>query len=303
MTDKKEIISASPKVRKLAREFGADIYKIQGSQREGRVSEQDVKSFIKDKISVKIEKKKISSPQEYDHSAFGEIDIKTISRVKKIAGPHLEKSWSEIPHVTQHDEADITEMEQFRKSLRDLYTGEKLSITPLAFIIRAAVKALKNYPNFNSSLDLKKERLIYKKYFHIGIAVDTPNGLMVPKIRNADKKDITELGKELKKVTKLCRELKIDKKEFFGGSMTISSLGSIGGSFFTPIINQPEVAILGIGRAEMKQIFMGNKYENRIMLPLSLSYDHRVIDGAEGARFCVDLKESLGKDFAYKLAV
>ena len=303
MSDKKEIISASPKVRKLAREFGADIYQIKGSQREGRVSEEDVKSFIKESISGKIEKKQTGLPIEYDHSEFGEVNMKSITRVKKIAGPHLEKSWSEIPHVTQHDEADITEMDQFRKSLRDLYTGEKLSITPLAFIIRALVKALKEYPNFNSSLDLKKDNLIYKKYFHIGIAVDTPHGLMVPKIRNADKKDITELGKELKKITKLCRDLKIDKKEFFGGSMTISSLGSIGGSFFTPIINQPEVAILGVGRAETKQVFMGNKYENRIMLPLSLSYDHRVIDGAEGARFCVHLKESLGKDFAYKLAV
>jgi len=303
MSDKKEIISASPKVRKLAREFGADIYQIKGSRREGRVSEEDVKSFIKKSISEKIEKKQEVATQEYDHSEFGEVAIKAISRIKKIAGPHLEKSWREIPHVTQHDEADITEMEKFRKSLRDLYTGEKLSISPLAFIIRAVVKALKDYPNFNSSLDFKKEKIIYKKYFHIGIAVDTPHGLMVPKIRNADKKDITELGKELKKITKLCRELKIDKKEFFGGSITISSLGGIGGSFFTPIINQPEVAILGIGRAETKQMFQAGKYQNRIMLPLSLSYDHRVIDGAEGARFCVHLKESLGKDFAYKLAV
>ena len=194
-------------------------------------------------------------------------------------------------------------MENFRKSLRDLYTGEKLSITPLPFIIRAVVKALKDYPNFNSSLDLTKEKLVYKKYFHIGIAMDTPHGLMVPKIRDADKKDITDLGNELKKITKLCKDLKINKKEFFGGSMTISSLGSIGGSFFTPIINQPEVAILGIGRAETKQVFAGDKYENKIMLPLSLSYDHRVIDGAEGARFCAHLRESLGKDFAYKLAV
>jgi len=303
MSDKKEIISASPKVRKLAREFGADIYKIQGSQRKGRVSEEDIKSFIKESLSGKIEKKKNIESQQFDHSEFGEINVKPIPRIKKIAGPHLEKSWSEIPHVTQHDEADITEMEKFRKNLRDLYTGEKISITPLTFIIRAVVKALKDYPIFNASLDLKKEKIIYKQYFHIGIAVDTPHGLMVPKIRDADKKDITELGKELKKITKLCRELKIDKKEFFGGSMTISSLGSIGGSFFTPIINQPEVAILGIGKADTRQIFMGDRYENRIMLPLSLSYDHRVIDGAEGARFCVHLKESLGKDFAYKLAV
>jgi len=303
MSDKKEIISASPKVRKLAREFGANIYEIKGSQREGRVSEDDVKSFIKESISGKIQKKQTIKIEQYEHSEFGEIDIKPIPRLKKIAGPHLEKSWSEIPHVTQHDEADITEIENFRKSLRDLYTGEKLSITALPFIIRALVKALKDYPNFNSSLDLKKEKIIYKKYFHIGVAMDTPHGLMVPKIRDADKKDITELGQELKKIAKLCKDLKIDKKEFFGGSMTISSLGGIGGSFFTPIINQPEVAILGIGRAITKQVFVDNKYENKIMLPLSLSYDHRVIDGAEGARFCAHLRESLGKDFAYKLAV
>ncbi len=303
MSDKKEIISASPKVRKLAREFGANIYEIKGSQREGRVSEDDVKSFIKESISGKVQKKQTIKTEQYEHSEFGEIDIKPIPRLKKIAGPHLEKSWSEIPHVTQHDEADITEIEKFRKSLRDLYTGEKLSITALPFIIRALVKALKDYPNFNSSLDLKKEKLIYKKYFHIGVAMDTPHGLMVPKIRDADKKDITELGQELKKIAKLCKDLKIDKKEFFGGSMTISSLGGIGGSFFTPIINQPEVAILGIGRAITKQVFVDNKYENKIMLPLSLSYDHRVIDGAEGARFCAHLRESLGKDFAYKLAV
>ena len=303
MPDEKKIVSASPKVRKLAREFGADIYQIQGSQREGRVSEEDVKSFVKESISGKIEKKQSTASFQYEHSEFGEVETKPIPRLKKIAGPHLEKSWSEIPHVTQHDEADITEMEKFRKSLRDLYTGEKLSITPLPFIIRAVVKALKDYPNFNSSLDLKKEKLIYKKYFHIGIAMDTPHGLMVPKIRDADKKDITELGLEIKKTAKLCKDLKIDKKEFFGGSMTISSLGGIGGSFFTPIINQPEVAILGVGKAETKQVLVGDKYENKIMLPLSLSYDHRVIDGAEGARFCVHLKESLGKDFAYKLAV
>jgi len=303
MSDKKNIVSASPKVRKLARELGADMYQIQGTQREGRVSEGDVKTFIKETISGKVEKKQTSILQQYDHSEFGEIDVQPIPRIKKIAGPHLQKSWNEIPHVTQHDEADITEMEKFRKSLRDLYTGEKISITPLAFIMRAVVKALKDYPNFNSSLDAEREKIIYKKYFHIGIAVDTPHGLMVPKIRDVDKKDITELGKELKRVSKLSKELKIDKKEFFGGSMTISSLGGIGGSFFTPIINQPEVAILGVGKAETKQVFVGDKYENRIMLPLSLSYDHRVIDGAEGARFCVHLKESLGKDFAYKLAV
>jgi len=303
MSDKKEIVSASPKVRKLARDFGADLYQIQGSQREGRVSEEDVKSHIKESLSGKIEKKQTILPQQYEHSDFGDVDIQSLPRIKKIAGPHLEKSWSEIPHVTQHDEADITEMETFRKSLRDLYTGEKISITPLAFIIRAVVKALKDYPNFNASLDLKKEKIIYKKYFHVGIAVDTPHGLMVPKIRDADKKDINTINSDLKKVSDACRNLKIDKKEFFGGSMTISSLGGIGGSFFTPIINQPEVAILGVGRSEVKQVFIGGKFETRTMLPLSLSYDHRIIDGADGARFCKHLRESLGKDFAYKLAI
>jgi len=253
MEDKKEIVSASPKVRKLAREFGADIYQVEGSQRKGRVSEEDVKSYIKSSISKKTTKKHTVALEEYDHSEFGEVDVQPIPRIKKIAGPHLEKAWSEIPHVTQHDEADITEMEKFRKTLRDLYTGEKILITPLAFIIRAVVQALKDYPNFNASLDMKREKIIYKKYFHVGIAVDTPHGLMVPKIRDADKKDITELGKELKKVTMLCKKLKIDKKEFFGGSITISSLGSIGGSFFTPIINQPEVAILGIGRQKLNR--------------------------------------------------
>jgi pyruvate dehydrogenase E2 component (dihydrolipoamide acetyltransferase) len=304
MSEKKSsIISASPKVRKLARELGADLHLIKGSQREGRVNEEDIKTFVKKSLSEEAPKKKEFIKEEYNHSDFGEIDEQPIPRIKKIAGPHLQKSWNEIPHVTQHDEADITEMEIFRKSLKDLYTGKKISVTPLAFIIRAVVKALKDYPNFNSSLDIKNERVIYKKYYHIGIAVDTPHGLMVPKIRDADAKDITTLGRELKRVSKLSAELKIDKKEFFGGSMTISSLGSIGGSFFTPIINQPEVAILGVGRAERKQIFIENKYESRIMLPLSLSYDHRIIDGAEGARFCASLKESLGKDFAYKLAV
>ena len=303
MSEVKKNISASPKVRKLAREFGADIYKIQGSQRKGRVSEDDVKSFVRKTIVEKNETKQAVVSQPFEHSDFGKIEERPIPRIKKIAGPHLQKSWSEIPHVTQHDEADITEMETFRKSLRDLYTGEKISVTPLVFIIKAVVQALKNYPNFNTSLDKKREKLIYKKYYHIGIAVDTPHGLMVPKIRDADKKDITALGKELKKVSKLSSELKIEKKEFFGGSITISSLGSIGGSFFTPIINQPEVAILGIGKAERKQVFMVDRFESRIMLPLSLSYDHRVIDGAEGARFCAHLKESLGKDFAYKLAV
>ena len=241
--------------------------------------------------------------QEYDHSEFGKIDIQPIPRIKKIARPHLQESWSKIPYATQHDEADITEMEEFRESLKDTYTGEKIKIALLAFIMRALVIALKDYPNFNSSLDIENNKVIYKKYFHIGITVDTPHGLMVPKIRNVEKKNITTLNKELKVVSEECRNLKVDKKEFYGGSMTISSLSGIGESFFTPIINFPEVAILGVGRAETKQIYFDEKFQKKIILPLSLSYDHRIIDGAEGAKFCNHLKDSLGKDFAYKLTI
>ena len=195
-------------------------------------------------------------------------------------------------------------MDEFRESLTDIYTGKKKKITPLAFIIKALVSTLKKFPNFNASIDnIEEGKITLKKYFHIGIAVDTPNGLMVPKIRDADIKNIAQLGDELKKVSNDCRELKINKKEFFGGSMTITSLGGIGGSFFTPIINLPEVAILGIGRSYKKQIYINNKFMTRTVLPLSLSYDHRIIDGAEAARFNNELKDNLGKNFAYKLAI
>jgi len=296
--------SASPKVRKFARELGANIVKIPGSQRSGRVTEEDVKKFVKSQVSVnqgKVEKKIYKD--EYPHEAFGQVEVKDFPRVKKLSGPQLVRSWTEIPHVTQHDEIDITEMEQFRSSLIDHYTGERIRISPLAFITRAVVNALKKYPNFNSSIDNQNNRLIFKKYFHIGFAVDTPHGLMVPKIRDVDQMDLNKIFEELKRVSKLCKELKIDKKEFFGGSMTISSLGGIGGSFFTPIINPPEVAILGVGKTFEKIKKVNGQFITRKILPVSLSYDHRVIDGAEGARFCVHLSQSLGKDFAFKLAV
>ena len=246
----------------------------------------------------------IRSNRKKFHEEFGEITVKDIPRVKKLSSVYLTNSWTTIPHVTNHDEADITEMENFRSSLTDMYTGEKIKITPLAFIIKALVASLKKFPSFNSSIDeIETGKMTFKKYFHIGIAVDTPNGLMVPKIRNADNKKISLLSKELKEVSELCRNLKIDKKELFGGSMTITSLGGIGGSFFTPIINFPEVAILGVGKSQKKQIFINGKFQIRTMLPISLSYDHRIIDGAEAARFNNDLKENLGKNFAYKLAV
>ena len=302
-----DIASASPKARKFARELGVDINQVAGSQKDGRVVEDDIKKFVssnsKNKVVVK-DSKPDKIKNEFEHSDFGEIEIKDIPRVKKLSSKYLTNSWTTIPHVTNHDEADITEMESFRSSLTDMYTGEKIKITPLAFIIKALVASLKKFPSFNSSIDeIETGKMTLKKYYHIGIAVDTPNGLMVPKIRNANNKKISLISKELKEVSELCRNLKIDKKELFGGSMTITSLGGIGGSFFTPIINYPEVAILGVGRSEKKQIFMNGKFQTRTMLPISLSYDHRIIDGAEAARFNNDLKENLGKNFAYKLAV
>ena len=302
-----EAPSASPKARKFARELGVDITQVTGSEKDGRVVEDDIKKFVstKPKNINEIKNGKTNKiKNEFEHSDFGEIEIKDIPRVKKLSSTYLTNSWTTIPHVTNHDEADITEMENFRSSLTDIYTGEKIKITPLAFIIKALVASLKKYPSFNSSIDeIENGKMTLKKYFHIGIAVDTPNGLMVPKIRNANNKKISLLSKELKEVSELCRNLKIDKKELFGGSMTITSLGGIGGSFFTPIINFPEVAILGIGKSQKKQIFINGKFQTRTMLPISLSYDHRIIDGAEAARFNNDLKENLGKNFAYKLAV
>ena len=299
--------SASPKIRKFARELGADISKISGTQRAGRVSAEDVKNFVRSQVTVSqgdVQKKEVTKyEEEYSHEEFGEIAAQDLPRVKKLSGPHLVRSWTEIPHVTQHDEIDVTDMEQFRNSLYDYYTGEKIKVTPLAFIAKALVSALKEFPNFNASLNPESNKIIYKKYFHIGFAVDTPHGLMVPKLRNVDQMSIQKIGEELKNTSQLCRELKIDKKEFFGGSMTISSLGGIGGTHFTPIINPPEVAILGVGRTFDRLVKEKNQIVSKKILPISLSYDHRLIDGAEGARFCVYLGKCLGKDFAFKLAV
>ena len=298
---------ASPKARKFARELGVNINQVPGSEREGRVTEIDIKNFVfskKNTLEVKEKKSEKKITQEYSHSEFGEIEVKDIPRVKKLASTYLMNSWINIPHVTNHDEADITELEEFRTSLKDMYTGENKKITPLAFIVKAVTTSLKKFPNFNSSIDkIDDGKMTIKKYYHIGIAIDTPHGLMVPKLRNADSKNISLIGKELKQLSEKCRNLKIDKKELFGGSMTITSLGGIGGSFFTPIINYPEVAILGVGKSEKKQIYIDGKFVTRTMLPLSLSYDHRIIDGAEAARFNNNLKENLGKNFAYKLAV
>ena len=307
MSENKKI-SATPIVRKFARELGADINKIKGSERKGRVTENDIKKYINfelnndKKINQNINKN--NKENQFKHSDFGEIEIKDIPRVKKIAATFLSKSWSTIPHVTHHDEIDVTEMEDFRSKLKDNYSGEKIKLTPLVFIIKALVNALKKFPSFNSSIDdIETGKITYKKYFHIGIAVDTPHGLMVPKIRDVNRKGIGDLSKELIDISNKCRNLKIDKKEFYGGSITISSLGGIGGSFFTPIINYPEVAILGVSKSSKKQVYIDSDFKIRTILPISLSYDHRIIDGAEAARFCNELKENLGKNFAYMLAL
>ena len=302
-------IFATPKTRKFARELGANISEIAGTQRAGRITNDDVKNYINNKLNnPKLDsensKEKTNLKVEFDHSDFGEVEVIDMPRIKRIAAPNLSNSWKSIPHVTHHDEADISELEEFRLSLKDRITGEIKKITPLVFIIKSLVSSLKKFPNFNSSIDeIEKGKITLKKYFHIGVAVDTKHGLMVPKIREADKKNFNQLSEHLKEISDKCRKLKIDKKEFFGGSITVTSLGGIGGSFFTPIINYPEVAILGIGKKYYKQVYIDNEFKRRIMLPLSLSYDHRIIDGAEAARFCNDLKENLGKNFAYKLAI
>ena len=302
-----KLVPASPKVRKFARELGIDIKKVLGSERGGRVTENDVKLFVSKRYNFDqktlAKKNKPEIGLDYLHSEFGETETKDIPRVKKLSSKYLMNSWTNIPHVTNHDEADITEMEEFRNSLKDFYTGEKKKITPLAFIVKALTASLKKFPHFNSSIDeIEKGKMTIKKYFHIGIAVDTPHGLMVPKLRNTNKKKILKIAEELKILSEQCRNLKIDKKELYGGSMTITSLGGIGGSFFTPIINYPEVSILGVGKSYKKQVFINNKFVTRTMLPLSLSDDHRIIDGAEAARFNNELKKNLGSNFAYNLS-
>ena len=307
MSEDKKIF-ASPKVRKFARELGANVSQIKGTERKGRITEEDIKNFINNQLSkpknfTENDKSLNKIKSEFNHSDFGEIEIKDVPRVKKLAAPHLVNSWKTIPHVTHHDEADISEMEEFRNSLTDTFTGERKKITPLAFIIKALVSTLKKFPTFNSSIeDIEKGKMTVKKYYHIGIAVDTSHGLMVPKLRNVNNKNINFISEELKTISEKCRNLKINKKEFFGGSITITSLGGIGGTYFTPIINYPEVAILGVGRSYKKQIFIKDKFLARTVLPISLSYDHRIIDGAEAAKFCNSLKEDLGKNFAYNLA-
>ena len=290
-----QIPHASPAVRKIAREFGVDLRQVKGGGRNGRILKEDIQSFVKESLARGPALSAGGLPQmpAIDFSKFGEVEIEPLSRIKKISGAHLARNWLLAPHVTQTDEADITEMEAFRKSLAEDAKKRGYKMTPLAFLIKAAVAALREFPDFNASLDAGGENLVRKKYFHIGVAVDTPRGLVVPVVRDADRKGLRELAIELAATSEAARAGKLRAEDMQGGSFTISSLGGIGGGWFAPIINLPEVAILGVSRAQTKPVWNGDKFEPRLMLPFSVSYDHRVIDGAQGARFAVFLSAVL----------
>lgn len=280
---------ASPSVRAFARELGADLTQVRGTGPKGRILKEDVQGFIKGRLARPVGAPTgglaVSPMPEVDFSKFGEIELQPLSRIKKIAGPHLHRSWVVVPHVTQHDEADITELEAFRKELKEEAGKQGVRLTPLAFIMKASIAALKKHPAFNASLDPTGENLILKKYYHIGVAVDTPDGLVVPVVRNVDDKGVFDLAAELADISARARDKKLTPSDMQGGCFTISSLGGIGGTAFTPIVNAPEVAILGVSRSTMKPVYRDGQFVPRLMLPLSLSYDHRVIDGAQAARF------------------
>jgi pyruvate dehydrogenase E2 component (dihydrolipoamide acetyltransferase) len=276
----------------LAREFGVDLGKVKGSGNKGRITEVDVKGFVKAELARPAGAGTASTggfamPQMpiVDFSKFGEIESRALSRIKKLSGTNLHRNWITIPHVTQQDEADITEVEAFRVKTNEEIAKSGVKVTMLAFLIKACVAALKKYPEFNASLEPGGENLILKKYFNIGFAADTPNGLVVPVIKGADRKSVIDIAKEMNELAAKAREGKLSPTEMQGGCFSISSLGGIGGTFFTPIINAPEVAILGVSRSAMKPIWNGHEFQPRLILPMSLSYDHRVIDGAAGARF------------------
>ena len=298
---------ASPSVRRFARELGVDLLRVTGSGFKGRISEDDVKAFVKKALSAqpRTEATGAALPRvpDVDFKAFGPVEVKPLGRIQKISGGRLQAAWVNIPHVTQHDEADITEMEKLRVSLKDRAAGLGIKLTPLAFIARACAKVIAQFPNFNSSLDAGGQNQVFKKYLHLGFAADTPNGLVVPVIRDAGRKDIYELARDLGELAGKARAGKLTAAEMQGGCFTISSLGGIGGTAFTPIINAPEVAILGVSRSQQRPVWREGKFEPRLMLPLSLSYDHRVIDGAEAVRFVVALAEALAQPAALTEAV
>ena len=293
---------ASPSVRKFARELGVELARVNGSGPKGRILLEDVQSFVKGVMSGSSSAPAAAGAgmgmsllpwPSLDFSKFGDTELQPLSRIKKISGPNLHRNWVMMPHVTQFDDADITELEEFRKSANDSLAKSGIKLTMLAFVIKASVSALKKFPAFNASLDAAGENLILKHYYHIGFAADTPNGLVVPVVKNTDKKGVAEIAKEMGELSAQAREGKLKPADMQGASFTISSLGGIGGTKFTPIINAPEVAILGLSKSAIQPVWDGKQFVPRLIMPLSLSYDHRVIDGAMGARFIVHLSEVL----------
>jgi len=288
---------ASPSVRKLARELGVDLTKVQGSGDKGRITDVDVKAYVKRMLTsggvATAGGAALPRVPIVDFAAFGPVERRPLTRIQKISGPRLHASWVNLPHVTQFDEADITELEQVRASLKQQATERGLKLTPLAFVIRACVQALQQFPQFCASLDAEAGELVYKQYVHIGFAADTPGGLVVPVVRDADRKDLFELARDLADLSEKARAGKLSAAEMQGGCFTVSSLGGIGGTAFTPIINAPEVAILGVSRSAYRPVYADGSFVPRLMMPLSLSYDHRVIDGAAAVRFTSFLASAL----------
>jgi pyruvate dehydrogenase E2 component (dihydrolipoamide acetyltransferase) len=279
--------------------LGVDLARVRGNGSKGRVTADDVKAFVKAVMGGALAPTAappaaaLPKVPVVDFAQFGPVEVKPLTRIQKISGPRLHASWVNLPHITQFDQADITDLEEQRKALKARAEAEGVKLTPLAFILRACVLALKQFPRFNASLDEKGENLVYKQYFHLGFAADTPNGLMVPVIRNADRMDVFALARALAELSDKARKGKLAGTEMQGGCFTVSSLGGIGGTAFTPIINAPEVAILGVSKSSFQPVYQNGAFVPRLMLPLSLSYDHRVIDGAEGARFVTALSQAL----------
>lgn len=289
---------ASPSIRKFARELGVDLSQVHGSGRKERITKEDVQEFVKQALGgtasgTAAAGSGIPAMPEIDFSKFGPVEIKPLSRIQKKAAVNLHRGWLNLPIVTHHDEADITELEYFRKSLKDEAAKQGVKVTPLVFLLKACAVAIRKHPNFNSSLTADKENLVLKKYLNIGVAVDTPDGLVVPVIRDVEQKGLLELAKELGEVSEKARAKKLKTNDIQGGCFSISSLGGIGGTSFTPLVNAPEVAILGVTRSRMMPVWNGKEFLPRLMLPMDLTYDHRVIDGAQAARFMVDLCEIL----------
>jgi pyruvate dehydrogenase E2 component (dihydrolipoamide acetyltransferase) len=291
---------AGPSVRRLARELGVDLSRVPGSGIKGRISHEDVKAWVKRALSGALAPVTPSLPKlpVVDHASFGPVETRPLTRVQRISGPRLQASWINIPHVTQFDEADITDLEALRQALKSEAAAQGVKLTPLAFVVAACVRALQEFPGFNASLDESGQNLVFKKYFNLGFAADTPQGLMVPVIRDADRKDIYAIARDLAALSERARSGKLAAADMQGGCFTVSSLGGIGGTAFTPIINPPEVAILGVSRSVMRPVWRDGAFVPRLMLPLSLSYDHRVIDGAAGVRFTSGLARRLAEPAA-----